>query len=187
VPHPPELRMSDADRERVTERLHTAFSEGRLTHEEFEQRLNGVLAARVFSEIEPLVADLPATGVPAPELAQLRTTAASLKRRGRWVVARRLQVTAKAGSVKLDFTDALIAHRVVEIELDVLAGSTTLVLPQGASVDIENVEFVAGSPHIRSVPTLPVAGDGLHFVVRGKQRGGGLVVRHQRQLLRWRW
>ena len=103
------------------------------------------------------------------------------------MVARRLQVTAKAGSVKLDFTDALIAHRVVEIELDVLAGSTTLVLPQGASVDIENVEFVAGSPHIRGVPTLPVAGDGLHFVVRGKQRGGGLVVRHQRQLLRWRW
>jgi hypothetical protein len=179
--------MSDADRERVTERLHTAFGEGRLTQEEFEQRLNGVLSARVFSEIEPLVADLPGTAVPAPEHAELRTTAASLKRRGRWVVARRLQVTAKAGSVKLDFTDALIAHRVVEIELDVLAGSTTLVLPRGASVDIETVELVAGSAHVRGVPTLPIAGDGQHFIVRGKQRGGRLVVRHQRHLWRWQW
>jgi hypothetical protein len=187
VPHPPELRMSDADRERVTERLHTAFGEGRITQEEFEQRLNGVLSARVFSEIEPLVADLPGTAPPAPELIQLRTTAASLKRRGPWVVARRIQVTAKAGSVKLDFTEALIAHRVVEIELDVLAGSTTLVLPRGASVDIENVEFIAGNSHVRGVPALPVPGDGLHFVVRGKQRGGGLTVRHQRRLWGWHW
>ncbi|GAA1292192.1 hypothetical protein Psi02_49440 [Planotetraspora silvatica] len=179
--------MSDADRERVTERLHVAFGEGRLTQEEFEQRLNGVLSARVFSQIEPLVADLPGTAPPAPELSQLRTTAASLKRRGPWVVARRIQVTAKAGSVKLDFTEALIAHRVVEVELDVLAGSTTLVLPRGASVDIENVEFIAGNSHVRSVPTLPVPGDGLHFVVRGKQRGGGLTVRHQRRLWGWHW
>jgi hypothetical protein len=189
VPQPPQVRMSDADREAVAERLRTAVGEGRLTLDEFEQRVSGVLAARTFAEVEPYVADLPGGPVvpPAPEHAALRTVASSLKRSGRWVVARRLQVDAKAGSVKLDFTEALIAHRVVEIELNVSAGSTTLVVPRGASVDIDNVEMIAGSARVRGVPTSPMAGPGLHFVVRGKQRAGSLVVRYQRHFWRWRW
>ncbi|HKT00015.1 MAG TPA: DUF1707 domain-containing protein [Rugosimonospora sp.] len=190
VPEPPQVRMSDADRERVSERLRKAAGEGRLTLDEFEQRLAGVLAARTFAEVEPYVADLPGGPVLplAPEYAELRTTAASLKRRGAWVVARRLQVTAKAGSVKLDFTEALIAHRVVEIDLNVSAGSTTLVVPPGASVDIDSVEMVAGSARVRGgVPNSPMAGPELHFVVRGKQRAGSLTVRYQRHFWRWRW
>jgi hypothetical protein len=189
VPDPSTARMSDVDREMVAERLRRAVGEGRLTLDEFEQRVAGVLAARTFGEVEPFVADLPGGPVlpPAPERAELRTTAASLKRRGRWVVARHLQVTARAGSVKLDFTDALIAHQRVEIELDVSAGSTVLVLPPGASVDIDSVEFVAGSSHVRGVPTTSLGGSERHFVVRGKQRAGGLVVRYQRRFWRWRW
>jgi hypothetical protein len=181
--------MSDADREAVAERLRKAVGEGRLTLDEFEQRVSGVLAARTFAEVEPFVADLPGGPVSpaAPEHAELRTTAASLKRRGAWVVPRHLLVTARAGSVKLDFTDAIVAHRVVEIELNVTAGSTTLVVPRGASVDIDDVEMVAGSARVRGVPTGQGAGHGRHFAVRGKQRAGSLVVRYQRHFWRWRW
>jgi hypothetical protein len=181
--------MSDADRERVAERLRVAAGEGRLTLEEFEERLTGVLEARTFGEVEEFIADLPGSpaSAHAPERAELRTTAASLKRRGKWVVARRLRVSARAGSVKLDFTDAVIAHPVVEIALDVHAGSTTLVIPRGASVDIDSVEMIAGSSRVRGVPSAPTAGHGPHFVVRGQQRAGRLVVRHQRRLWRWRW
>jgi hypothetical protein len=125
--------------------------------------------------------------MPVREHADLRTTAASLTRSGRWVVARRLTVTARAGSVKLNFTEAVIPHRIVEIELDVTAGSTTLVLPPGASVDIENVELIAGSSRIRGVTDTPIAGPEQHFVVRGRQRAGRLTVRRQRRFLRWRW
>ncbi|MGW4637750.1 DUF1707 SHOCT-like domain-containing protein [Sphaerisporangium sp. NPDC004334] len=189
APQSPQMRMSDADRERVVERLQAAVGEGRLTGEEFEQRLNGLLAARTFGEVEPLLADLPGAPLTMPtrERAELRTTAASLKRHGRWMVARRLLVTAKAGSVKLDFTDAVISHPVVEIDLDVIAGSTTLVLPRGATVDIEDVEMMAGSAKVSKVSPSPVPGDGLHFVVRGKQRFGGLVVRTQRRFGPWKW
>jgi hypothetical protein len=79
-----------------------------------------------------------------------------LKRRGQWVVARRLRVTARAGSVRLDFTEAVIAHQVVEIDLNVSASSTTLVVPQGASVDVNNVELIAGHIRVRGVPHPPV-------------------------------
>lgn len=189
VPEPPPVRMSDADREAVAERLRTAVGEGRLTLDEFEQRVAGVFAARTFAEVEPFVADLPGGPVAprAPEQAELRTTAASLKRTGRWVVARRVRVTARAGSVKLDFTEALIAHPVVEIELNVSAGSTTLVVPRDASVDVDDVELIAGSARVRGVPTTQVAGTTHHFVVRGAQRAGSLVVRYQRRFWRWRW
>jgi hypothetical protein len=54
-----ELRSSDADRERVAERLRAAAAEGRLTADELEQRLEVAFAARVEKDLEPLVADLP--------------------------------------------------------------------------------------------------------------------------------
>ncbi|MFI6734147.1 DUF1707 domain-containing protein [Nonomuraea sp. NPDC050451] len=189
VPQPPESRMSDADRERVAARLRSAVGDGRLTLEEFEQRLSGVLGARTFGEAAPYVEDLP--GAPlaarAPERTELRSVAASLKRRGRWVVPRVLRASAKAGSVKLDFTDAVIPHQVVEIELDVYAGSTTLVLPPGATVDIDDVELVASPARVKGVRASPVPAGERHFVVRGKQWAGRLLVRRQRRFWRWRW
>ena len=55
-----ELLASDADRERVAERLRAAAGEGRLTPEELEERLESAFSARTDAELEPLVADLPA-------------------------------------------------------------------------------------------------------------------------------
>ncbi|MEU7555296.1 DUF1707 domain-containing protein [Streptomyces sp. NPDC044571] len=67
----PELRASDADRERVVERLRDAVAEGRLDMEEFEERLEAAYTSRTYGELEPLTRDLPAAsaapaGVPSP-------------------------------------------------------------------------------------------------------------------------
>ena len=58
-PDPPGLRISDADRERAAERLHTALSEGRITLSELEERLAVVYAARYEADLHPPLADLP--------------------------------------------------------------------------------------------------------------------------------
>ncbi|MEW2415103.1 DUF1707 domain-containing protein [Streptomyces sp. NPDC046866] len=58
----PELRASDADRERVVERLRDAVAEGRLDMEEFEERLDAAYRSRTYAELEPLTRDLPAQG-----------------------------------------------------------------------------------------------------------------------------
>ncbi|GIF09498.1 DUF1707 SHOCT-like domain-containing protein [Actinoplanes siamensis] len=169
-PEPARVRMSDADRQALVERLLRAAGEGRLTLNEFDRRVAGVLAASRFGEVEPFLLDLPGgTGFPpALERAQLCTTGRSLKREGRWVVSRRLRVTNKAGSVKLDFTDAVVPHHVVEVDLEVFAGITTLVLPRGATLD---VELTAGNARVRGVPTSPIAGQERHFVVRTRPVG----------------
>jgi DUF1707 SHOCT-like domain/2TM domain len=54
-----DLLASDADRDRIAERLRAAAAEGRLSAEELEERLEGAFGARTERELEPLTADLP--------------------------------------------------------------------------------------------------------------------------------
>ncbi len=54
-----ELRASDQDREQAARSLREHFAAGRLTQEEFDQRVAAVYRASSQSEIRPLVADLP--------------------------------------------------------------------------------------------------------------------------------
>lgn len=56
-----EMRVSDADREAVAERLRTAQDEGRLTLAEYDERLRAAYASVTFNELKPLTADLPKT------------------------------------------------------------------------------------------------------------------------------
>ena len=57
----PTLRASDADRERVAERLREHVGAGRLSMDELSERLETVFAARTLGELEPPLADLPST------------------------------------------------------------------------------------------------------------------------------
>ena len=56
----PLMRASDADRERTAELLREHHAVGRLTAEEFADRLDRVFTARTIGDLEALLADLPA-------------------------------------------------------------------------------------------------------------------------------
>jgi hypothetical protein len=60
MPGDPRLRASDADRERTAQLLREHHAVGRLTAEEFNERLEQVFAARTLGELDELLADLPA-------------------------------------------------------------------------------------------------------------------------------
>jgi Domain of unknown function (DUF1707) len=60
------LRASDADRDRVIERLRQAAAEGRLLTEELEQRIEAALSARTYGQLDALLADLPGRSLQAP-------------------------------------------------------------------------------------------------------------------------
>jgi hypothetical protein len=55
----PRMRAAAADRERTMDILKAAYTEGRLTKEEFDIRCSRVLAAKTYGELAALVADLP--------------------------------------------------------------------------------------------------------------------------------
>ncbi|MFC7493932.1 MULTISPECIES: DUF1707 domain-containing protein [unclassified Nocardioides] len=53
-----DYRVSDADRDRVLERLKTAYVEGRLERADFDQRLDRAMAARTSAELAAVTRDL---------------------------------------------------------------------------------------------------------------------------------
>jgi hypothetical protein len=64
-------RASDADRDRVAELLNAAYSEGRLSKDEYDARLENAFSARTYADLDQVVADLPAA---APAGAVTRVT-----------------------------------------------------------------------------------------------------------------
>lgn len=53
------IRVSDADRERVTSRLREHYAEGRLTSDELDERVTAALSAKTFGDLRSIMADLP--------------------------------------------------------------------------------------------------------------------------------
>jgi hypothetical protein len=71
----PHLRAADVDRAAVATVLGQHMSAGRLTVDEYDERLARTYAAKTYGELEELTADLPAT-VPAPRTASTRPAVA---------------------------------------------------------------------------------------------------------------
>jgi hypothetical protein len=176
-----DLRMSDAERERVVGWLHAAVTEGRLTLAEFSDRVQGVLAAKTYAEIQPYLHDLPPAGAPSALVAsdpvELVATATDIRRFGDWVVPPRMVLRLRDGSAKLDFTKAVIRYPVVEIEVDASRSSCVLVLPRGATADISGVATRFGRASCKLPEPRDGAPPGPRFVVRGWVRVGRLRVR----------
>ncbi|WP_066368994.1 DUF1707 SHOCT-like domain-containing protein [Herbidospora mongoliensis] len=86
----PEMRASDADREKVAAALREHMVEGRLNTEEFGERLEAAYAARTFGELQVLTRDLPDTdlkNLPArPEPMKPQAKKDSKKMREAWSV-----------------------------------------------------------------------------------------------------
>jgi hypothetical protein len=59
MPGDPRIRASDADRERTATLLREHHAVGRLTAEEFSDRVDRAFAAKTIGELDALLADLP--------------------------------------------------------------------------------------------------------------------------------
>jgi Domain of unknown function (DUF1707) len=57
------IRASDADREVVVDALREAFTEGRLTLDEFDERMSAAYAGRTYGQLRELTVDLPSQPV----------------------------------------------------------------------------------------------------------------------------
>jgi hypothetical protein len=190
-PSPPEprgIRISDADRERAAERLHQALVEGRITLSELEERLAAVYAAKYEADLLPPLADLPGAEVfitpaavpavpaDAPPVV-LRAGMSTIKRGGAWDVPSRLRVQSAMGSVVLDFCDTVIAHVLIDIEVDLGAGSAKLLVPDDATANVDGVVASMGTVKSnvpsRQRPGIP------HFVVHGRAGMGSVTVRRR--------
>ena len=192
VTQPPHgIRISDADRERAAGRLQQALTEGRITLTELEERLAAVYAARYAADLLPPFADLPTTEgdavpLPAPSGGPLllRTGTGALRRAGPWSVPSHLRVQSAMGAVVLDFCDTSLPPT-VDVRLELGAGSVRLLLPDGATADVDGM--LSGMGTVRSrVASTPAPGRP-HFHVHGRSVMGSVTVRHRFRFAGHRW
>ena len=86
----PGIRASDEDRSRTAAALGEHYAAGRLTLEEFQERLDKVYAATTLGELDRLMADLPGTDLSrlperrAPRPVQVPASGSVLVRRAVW-------------------------------------------------------------------------------------------------------
>jgi hypothetical protein len=177
---PSELRVSDAERTHVVSVLQKAIGHGMLDLDEFTARADRALAAKTRAELNGLLVDLPgvthrdSNSPLKPQPVELRATMSTIRRVGQWTVPSDLRISNRMGKTELDFTEAVIEHAEVRIELAVAGGSVHLLLPERASADVHGVRVTAGS--LKDKVDVH-AGGRPHFVLSGTVTAGSLELR----------
>jgi len=137
----PEMRASDADRDRVLDVLRDAAADGRLTADEFDERMQEALSSRTLGELAALTADLgPGPGnapAQAEDVVRIDQRGGSVRRTGGWVVPRRMELRPSWSDVTLDFTEAVIVADTLVIDMHMRGGSLILVTRPGIIVDAD--------------------------------------------------
>ncbi len=148
------IRASDAERDATVERLRTAAGDGRLTLEEFSQRMELATAARTRAELDRLVTDLPAdVAVAGSAVAGSAPTPATwhvspvggLRVYGPWRMDRHVIVVSLVGGTRLDLSEAQLAAPEVTLTKVSLVGGTRIRVPPGVRVEASGFSLVGGT------------------------------------------
>ncbi|PSL01770.1 cell wall-active antibiotic response 4TMS protein YvqF [Haloactinopolyspora alba] len=116
---------------------------------------------------------------PPPPPERITGILSTEKRKGRWEVPARLDLTTVLGEIVIDLTDAVVRSPEVEIQVGVVLGSVTLIAPEGADVRLEHGANVLGERKMR-LRSAAVQG-GPVYRVRGFVVLGEVVVRAPRR------
>lgn len=193
-------RASDADRDQVTEVLHTAYAEGRISLDEHQERTDAALRAKTFDELAALTTDLvPQQSLPVhqnpsgkqlvvtdganPDSDSLSTIMSTTKREGVWRMRAHSVANNVMGDIKLDLTQATFDAPVVELTGTHLMGSLLLRVPAGVTI-VDEVTNVLGETSIKDIgepdPTMPT------IVLKGTNIMSEIKVRGPKKPSRWR-
>jgi hypothetical protein len=145
--------------------------------------VEAALTARTVGELTVLTADLPdpaGTAAVAKDFARIEQVGASTRRGAGWVVPRSMEIRSEWGEVTLDFTQAVIAHDTLSVDVDVRGGVLRLVTGPGVVVDTDGL--VAHYSRIKA--RRPASGGGpmaLRVEMTGEISFGQVVVRPGRR------
>lgn len=173
-------RPTDAERDSVVAELRTLCADGRLTLDEFSDRVSLVLQARTRAELDAVAAEVESpTGRtadhPRKKSAWVVGVLSGGIRKGRWRPARHVNALAFWGGCHLDFRGAEWSGPVVHVTAVAIMGGIEIVVPEGVRVEVRRTPIMGGvHRRIRHVPVLPGTP-----VVRIKALAfwGGVVVR----------
>jgi hypothetical protein len=184
---PLDLRVSDADREQVAERLRQAGGEGRLTIDELDERVEAAYAARTGADLAKLTQDLPeaAPGSLPAERRSGRTrrwTVAVMgggNLRGRWLAGRKLTSIAVMGGGTIDLSNAVLTESELTINIFAWMGGVDVIVPPGVDVELSGFAIMGGNDSNVPHQDLPPGARRVH--VRAISIMGGSDVKMRRR------
>ena len=159
------IRASDAERDATLERLSAATGDGRLTLEEFSQRMGRATTAKTRAELDRLVADLPTDASAASSTVAERgpgrpswhiSPIGGLRVSGPWRMERSVIVVSLIGGADLDLSQAQLAAPEVTLTKVSLLGGVSIAVPPGIRVDASGFSLIGGT----SVDAGPQPGPG---------------------------
>jgi hypothetical protein len=176
---PPALLASDRQREQAIATLRDAVVEGRLTLDEYSDRVGIAVGARTTDDLAALTRDLPQSIAPAPAAAiapaENKAIFSHLLRRGPFRLSAQSSFRSFFGTIDLDLRQATLPGSEVDLAIDNFFGTVTVFVPEGVEVSVEGGGLFA-SQHVDTanaplVPGAPV----IH--IRASGPGGTLYVR----------
>lgn len=173
------IRVSDSERDAAVERLSAATGDGRLTLEEFSQRMELATTARTRADLDGLVADLPADAATAGSAASGPPSwhvspVGGLKIRGPWRMDRHVIVVSLVGGARLDLSQAQLAAPQVTLTKVSLVGGTKVTVPPGIRVEASGFSLIGGT----RIDAGPEPGPGAPAVrIRAFALVGGIRIR----------
>ncbi|MGB8022214.1 MAG: DUF1707 domain-containing protein [Candidatus Nanopelagicales bacterium] len=197
--------VSDADRARFADVIGEAFAEGRLTPDEYEERLSQTMAARTVADLVPVLEGLP-PGAAATALAPLTGMGVTMSatrsvasgwypqadamtsssavvaifggatRKGEWVVPPQLTAFAMFGGVELDLRSAKFERAESEIIAVAVMGGVEITVPDGLAVQVDGIGIFGGFDQKAEGPGEPGAPV---LRVKGAALFGGVEVKRK--------
>jgi hypothetical protein len=152
------VRASDDDRDRTVLVLREHLAAGRLTLEEFTERMTTALAATTTADLDGPLRELPAPAAQSRRRPTrfLLSVLSSVRRQGRLRLRRRVFCFAAFGNIDLDLREATLEHDVLTIVAFGLFATVDVYVPEGIESDIGGVVvFGHRNAHGNDMPPVP--------------------------------
>jgi hypothetical protein len=164
----------EVEREEVVQSLCAHYAQDHLSTGELEARVEQVYRAADRTQLMtilnglPAIRPLPAVAAPmyavaepaarglAPDERRYAAFFAEVKKEGVWRPTRRIAAKAIFGTVVLDFREAELPPEGIDIDVDVLFGEVTMLLPPGIGADVDCTAMM-GSVEDKARPAAPDA------------------------------
>ncbi|HET9116432.1 MAG TPA: DUF1707 domain-containing protein [Gaiellaceae bacterium] len=152
------VRASDDDRDRTVLVLREHLAAGRLTLEEFTERMTAALAATTTADLDAPLRELP---VPAGQSRRgpsrfVVSIFSSVVRKGRLRLGRRIFCFVAFGNIDLDLRDATLERNALTIVAFGFWATMDVYVPEGIEADIGGlVVFGHRNAHGNDLPPVP--------------------------------
>ena len=178
------IRIDDGDRNRAVELLREHTADGRLTLDEFSDRIGLVFEAKTRGDLDLVMADLPSVAqhVPEEQRRQPRSWAVAIlsghSQKGPWRPAQEMNALAIMGGCEIDLRQAEIDFPEITISAVAIMGGIDIIVPEGVAVEVKGIPLMGGfESRVKSARRLP----GTPLIrVTGLALMGGVTVRNKR-------